>query len=106
MCLTGGEPSLHPRLTDLVSRLTALGFRRRMMITNGFKLTRELVESLNASGLTDMQISVDGVEPNATTIKTLRPLRKRLKMLARHARFKVVVSGVIGSGCAAALIEH
>ena len=45
------------------SSLTALpGIRRRMMITNGFRLTRELVESLNDAGLTDLQISVDGVK--------------------------------------------
>lgn len=97
VCLTGGEPSLHPRLPDLVGELQALGIRRRMMITNGFRLTRELIESLNEAGLTDLQISVDGVRPNRTTAKTLRPLRRRLALLRDFARFKVVVSGVIGS---------
>lgn len=97
VCLTGGEPTLHPRLADLVAALRDLGFRRRQMITNGYRLTRELVESLNASGLTDLQISVDGVEPTRSTVKTLKPLRRRLEVLARHARFKVVMNAVIGS---------
>ncbi|HSS45204.1 MAG TPA: radical SAM protein [Thermoanaerobaculia bacterium] len=97
VCLTGGEPTLHPRLPDLVHAMRRLGFRRRQLITNGFLLTRELIEQLNAGGLTDMQISVDGVAPNAVTVKTLRPLRAKLELLARHARFHVVMSGVIGS---------
>ena len=97
VCLTGGEPTLHPRLGDLVDAMRRLGFRRRQLITNGFLLTRELIEQLNAGGLTDMQISVDGVTPNAVTVKTLKPLRAKLELLARHARFQVVMSGVIGS---------
>lgn len=97
VCLTGGEPTLHPRLPDLVQEMQRLGFRRRQLITNGLLLTRELIERLNASGLTDMQISVDGVAPNAVTAKTLKPLRPKLELLATHARFQVVMSGVIGS---------
>ncbi len=97
VCLTGGEPTLHPRLADMVGEMRTLGFRRRQMITNGYKLTEDLIKSLNDSGLTDMQISVDGVLPNEMTVKTLQPLRKKLALLAEHARFKVVMSGVIGS---------
>jgi MoaA/NifB/PqqE/SkfB family radical SAM enzyme len=60
-------------------------------------LNRRLIEQLNDSGLTDMQISVDGVTPNGITVKTLHVLRKKLALLAEHARFEVVMSGVIGS---------
>ncbi len=97
ICLTGGEPTLHPRLVDLVRETKRLGFPRREMITNGTLLTRELIEGLNEAGLTNLQISVDGVQPNDTTVKTLKPLRKNLELLAAHARFQVVMSGVIGS---------
>ncbi len=97
VCLTGGEPTLHPELPALIGELKALGIRRRLMITNGYRLTKELIESLNEGGLTDLQISVDGVKPNETTVKTLKPLRKKLELLSKHARFKVVMSGVIGS---------
>jgi len=105
VCLTGGEPSLHPQLPELVNMLTTLGFRRRQVITNGFRLTRELIEALNESGLTDMQISVDGVRPNETTKKTLEPLKERLALLEKYAAFQVVMSGVIGSAPPAEAIE-
>ena len=97
VCLTGGEPTLHPRLPELVGELKRLGFRRRQLITNGYLLTRDLIEALNAAGLTDLQISVDGVTPNETTVKVLNPLRKKLALLAEHAEFQVVMSGVVGS---------
>jgi MoaA/NifB/PqqE/SkfB family radical SAM enzyme len=97
VCLTGGEPTLHPALTRIVARMRELGFRRRQMITNGYLLTSELIEGLNEAGLTDLQISVDGVNRNATTLKVLEKLRGKLVELARRARFQVVVSAVIGS---------
>ncbi len=105
VCLTGGEPTMHPRLPDLVAEMRRLGFKRRMMITNGWRLTPALIDALNAAGLTDMQISVDGVNPNKVTAKTLKPLRKKLELLADRATFKVVMSGVIGSAPAEEALE-
>jgi MoaA/NifB/PqqE/SkfB family radical SAM enzyme len=105
VCLTGGEPTLHPRLPDLLGEMKRLGFRRRQVITNGSFLNRELVVALNEAGLTDLQISVDGVLPNETTVKTLKPLRPKLEILAEHARFSVVMSGVIGSAPPAEALE-
>lgn len=67
------------------------------MITNGFYLKQELIESLNDAGLQAMQISIDGVKPNDVTVKVLDSLRKRLGYLKEYAKFNVVVSGVIGS---------
>lgn len=97
VCLTGGEPTLHPDLQRLVARMRELGFRRRQLITNGYRLTEELVDALNAAGLTDLQISIDGVRRNRTTVKVLDGLRDRLELLAARARFDVVVSAVVGS---------
>ncbi len=105
VCLTGGEPTLHPRLVDLAAEMRRLGFPRRELITNGTLLTRELVEGLNGAGLTNLQISVDGVRPNGMTVKTLKPLRRNLELLAAHARFEVVMSGVIGSAPPAEALE-
>jgi pyruvate-formate lyase-activating enzyme len=97
VCLTGGEPTLHPELVRIVARMRELRFRRRQLITNGYLLTPKLIEALNDAGLTDLQISVDGVKRNAVTVKVLDPLRIKLLALSRRARFQVVVSAVIGS---------
>lgn len=94
---TGGEPLLHPDLTTLIRAAKRQGIYRVMLISNAFLLNEEKVEALNAAGLDHLQVSVDGVEPNDITIKTLKPLRAKLEVLARVARFKVTLSGVMGS---------
>jgi len=95
--LTGGEPTLHPELPRLIRTCRELRFYRTGMITNGFLLRRELIETLNQAGLQKMQISIDGVHANETTQKVLNNLKKRLQWLRDHARFQVVVSSVIGA---------
>ena len=45
VCLTGGEPTMHPRLPDLVAEMRRLGFKRRML--NGWRLTPALIDALN-----------------------------------------------------------
>jgi MoaA/NifB/PqqE/SkfB family radical SAM enzyme len=95
--LTGGEPTLHPELSRLIRTCRELRFYRTGMITNGFLLRPELIETLNQAGLQKMQISIDGVHANETTQKVLNNLKKRLQWLRDHARFQVVVSSVIGA---------
>lgn len=98
VCLTGGEPTMHPDLPELIRYSHYdLKFFRTTMITNGFFLTKELIEKLNDAGLQILQISIDGVKPNDVTVKVLDSLRRRLELLKNYAQFKVVVSGVIGS---------
>jgi len=67
------------------------------MISNGFLLRRDLIEALNQAGLQEMQISVDGVHANGTTEKVLVNLEKRLQWLSELARFRVIVSAVLGA---------
>jgi len=95
--LTGGEPTLHPNLPDLIRTCRELGFFRTGMISNGFLLRRDLIEALNQAGLQEMQISVDGVHANETTEKVLVNLEKRLQWLSEFARFRVIVSAVLGA---------
>lgn len=103
---TGGEPLLHPDLVALVRHARPHRFRMLGLISNGFLLTRDIVEALNDAGLTDLQISVDGVRPNVVTLKALQPLRPKLELLARHARFRVVLSAVVGSGASGDEVEE
>ena len=97
ICLTGGEPTMHPHLPRLISTSRQLRFYRTTMITNGFFLQPKLIETLNKAGLQRMQLSIDGVQGNETTQKVLNNLKKRLQWLRDHARFEVVISAVIGA---------
>ncbi len=96
--LTGGEPLLHPQIVDLVRHAATHRWAMLGMISNAYLLRPETVEALNEAGLTELQVSVDGVHPNETTVKVLRPLRRKLELLAARARFQVVLSGVVGAG--------
>lgn len=95
--LTGGEPLLHPELPNLLRYARTKRFRKLMLISNAFLLDEASIRRLNDAGLDDLQVSVDGTKPNDTTKKVLKTLRPKLELLARHARFRVTLSGVIGS---------
>ena len=92
---TGGEPLLHPNLDQLVFA----GRRHGMivtMITNGFRLTRDWIERLNAANLQAMQISIDNLTPDDVSMKSLTSVERKLALLSKYARFKVNVNSVLG----------
>lgn len=95
--LTGGEALLHPHVADVVR-----GVRDRGMVpvmnSNGYLLSRDRIVALGEAGLFALQISVDNVEPTDVTVKSLRPLRRKLALLAEHARFRVRINTVLGTG--------
>lgn len=92
---TGGEPLLHPHLEDLIR--AARGHRMIVtMITNGFRLSRARIERLNATDLQGMQISIDNLEPDAVSMKSLVSVERKLELLAKYATFKVNVNSVLG----------
>ena len=93
--LTGGEPMTHPGLEAIVRRIRQRGMIATS-ITNGFLLTVKRIEALNAAGLQEMQISIDGVKPGAISKKALKSLRPKLKLLAAHAQFHVNINSVLG----------
>jgi len=70
--LTGGEPLTHPNLAEIVRRIRFHGMVATT-ITNGFLLTAKTIEGMNAAGLQELQISIDGVKPDAISKKTLNP---------------------------------
>ena len=95
---TGGETLLHPDLMELIRYGTSYNFNERWIITNGYLLSPEIVNQLNDAGLTHLQISIDGVNPNDITVKVLKPLRKKIEHLQKYAKFTVQISGVLGAG--------
>src|SRR6202451_3069386 len=84
--ISGGEPLTHPQLDDIIVRMRKTGAIAGM-ITNGFLLSPERIERLNKAGLDHMQISIDNLEPDEVSKKSLKGLDKKLQMLAEHAEF-------------------
>ncbi len=68
------------------------------MITNGYLLMPERIERLNRAGLDHMQISIDNVEPDDISKKSLKVLDKKLEFLSQYAEFHVNINSVVGGG--------
>jgi MoaA/NifB/PqqE/SkfB family radical SAM enzyme len=95
--ISGGEPLLHPDLDAIIARIKR---HRRMagMITNGYLLVPERIQRLNKAGLDHLQISIDNVNPDEISKKSLKVLDKKLEFLAEHADFHVNINSVVGGG--------
>ncbi len=102
--LTGGESLLHPDIVALVRYVRARGMIP-LLNTNGYLLTRELVDGLNDAGLYGLQLSIDNAVPNEVSKKSLKPLRPKLRLLARRARFRVRINTVLGSSAPEQALE-
>src|ERR1700683_2405044 len=95
--ISGGEPLTHPNLDDVIRRMRKTGAIAGM-ITNGFLLSPERIQRLNEAGLDHMQISIDNLDPDDVSKKSLKTLDKRLQMLAEYAEFHVNINSVVGGG--------
>ena len=94
---SGGEPLLHPDLDALIWRIRS---HRRIptLITNGYLLSPERIQLLNRAGLEHLQISIDNVQPDEVSRKSLKVLDKKLEWLASYAHFDVSINSVVGAG--------
>jgi MoaA/NifB/PqqE/SkfB family radical SAM enzyme len=95
--ISGGEPLLHPELDAIIARIRHHG-RMAGMITNGYLLMPERIERLNRAGLDHLQISIDNVQPDEISKKSLKVLDKKLQFLAEYADFHVNINSVVGGG--------
>jgi MoaA/NifB/PqqE/SkfB family radical SAM enzyme len=95
--ISGGEPLLHPELDDVIRRIRAHGMIAGL-ITNGYLLVADRIQRLNRAGLEWLQISIDNVNPDEVSKKSLKVLDKKLQLLAEHADFHVNINSVVGSG--------
>ena len=93
--ISGGEPLLHPQLDDIIRRIRSHG-ALATLISNAYLLSRERIRALNRAGLDYLQISIDNVEPDETSMKSLRVLERKLEWLAREAEFPVTINSVLG----------
>src|SRR5271156_4628624 len=95
--ISGGEPLLHPELDNIIRRIRRNGALAGM-ITNGYLLMPDRISRLNRAGLDHMQISIDNIQPDDVSKKSLKVLDKKLQMLAEHADFHVNINSVVGGG--------
>src|SRR5947208_1143413 len=95
--ISGGEPLLHPELDVIIGRIRKNGIVAGM-ITNGYLLMPDRIERLNRAGLEWLQISIDNVNPDEVSKKSLKVLDKKLQMLADYADFHVNINSVVGGG--------
>jgi MoaA/NifB/PqqE/SkfB family radical SAM enzyme len=94
--ISGGEPLLHPGLDEIIQRIRRRG-AIATLITNGYLLTVERIRRLNRAGLDYLQISIDNVNPDETSKKSLKVLDRKLEWLSANAEFAVTVNSVLGS---------
>src|SRR6266849_10473718 len=97
LTLSGGEPLLHPDLDEIIAAMRRRGVLA-CMITNGYLLVPERIRRLNRAGLDHLQISIDNVNPDDVSKKSLKVLDKKLQLLAEHADFHVNINSVVGGG--------
>jgi MoaA/NifB/PqqE/SkfB family radical SAM enzyme len=102
--LTGGESLLHPDAIELVRYVNEKGMVP-FLNTNGYLLTKKIIEGLNEAGLYGLQLSIDNAKPNDISKKSLKPLLPKLRLLARFAKFHVRINTVLGSSPPAEALE-
>lgn len=61
--ITGGEPTVHPRLTEIISGLAGLGIDDLAMTTNGSLADEASLLEWKAAGLQRITISIDSIRP-------------------------------------------
>jgi MoaA/NifB/PqqE/SkfB family radical SAM enzyme len=95
--ISGGEPLLHPDLDEIIRHMRKYPIIAGM-ITNGYLLTADRIQRLNRAGLDHLQISIDNVNPDDVSKKSLKVLDKKLQLLSDHADFHVNINSVVGGG--------
>jgi MoaA/NifB/PqqE/SkfB family radical SAM enzyme len=95
--ISGGEPMMHPEIYEIIARIRHHGMIAGL-ISNGYYFQPEKIKKLNEAGLDYLQISIDNVQPDDVSKKSLKVLDGKLKNLAEYAKFKVNINSVLGSG--------
>ena len=95
--LSGGEPTLHPDLDAIIRRIRERG-AIATLITNGLLLTPDRIRALNRAGLDYLQISIDNLQPDDVSKKSLRVLERKLEWMSQYAEFGVTINSVLGAG--------
>ncbi len=99
--ITGGEPTVRPKIEELVKSISNLkGIKSISMTTNGI-LLKDKVKQLKESGLESVNISLDTLQPEKFLLVTRRDLFHLVKSnieLLLHHQFKVKINMVVMKG--------
>lgn len=61
--ITGGEPTVHPRLTEIIRGISGLGVEDVALTTNGSLMNDAAVAAWHGAGLRRVTISIDSLRP-------------------------------------------
>jgi len=91
--ITGGEPLLHSRFSEINEMLPEF-FVRKVLFTNGILLKKETLKSLKVD---EIQVSIDGLEPAHDTFRGTGTFKRSLEAMkhALDAGFDVSVSTMV-----------
>jgi radical SAM protein with 4Fe4S-binding SPASM domain len=95
--LTGGEPTLYRRLPELMRFIHDRNINARL-ITNGMLIDRERLELYRSLGLTNIMLSIDGMEETHNAIRGNRNSFKKVVEAIKAAKalgFNVRANAVI-----------
>jgi molybdenum cofactor biosynthesis enzyme MoaA len=95
LCLTGGEPTLHPKLCEMVAAARARpNILRVVLVSNGLRLAEpELVAQLQQAGLNAVLLSFNGLRDVVYQATNGQPLlAEKLRALAHLSRSKIEVA--------------
>ena len=101
--LSGGEPTLHDELSEIIQSATGLGFQKIEIDTNGLLLSRDPLAAakLREAGLTGVYLQMDGLTPEISqSIRGKDLVEAKLRAIAncKKVGLQVVLSVTIIPG--------
>ncbi len=101
--LSGGEPSLHPQLSEIIATADSLGFTKIEIDTNGLRLAAEtsFAERLKEAGLTGVYLQMDSLQPDVCQrLRGKDLVDRKLKAIenCQSADLQVVLSATVVPG--------
>ncbi len=100
ICLTGGEPMLHPQFFDIAECVQSMGFLWGMT-TNATLINDAAAERLKQAGMSTVSVSLDGMEESHDRLRHRQGAWKdalRGLMALQNAGFKPQVTTVLHQG--------
>ena len=99
ICLTGGEPLLHPDFFTIAEKIHSLGFPWGIT-TNGTLIDSVCAEKMSALGLGSVTLSLDGLEETHDALRRAKGSYRKVLKAVEHlhsAGIKVQITSVIHS---------